>query len=75
MKWLATFLVLGTIALAAPDVSADCRKNPDWPDAPCMDQTANGRYVQDDVDRWADYYDWRGSETMEKKRLEMLDAI
>ena len=54
---------------------AMCATNEDWPDAPCMDMIVNGHYPQEQVDRWANYYDYKGSEFMEAKRLEMNQAI
>ena len=73
---IGILLVLCAVLLFATNsVSAACLENIDWPDAPCMDQVLNGYYLQDQVDYWANYYDFKGSEAMEKKRLEMLAAI
>jgi len=50
---------------------ADCDINYDWPDAPCMDQG----YQQHQVNKWAEYYDYKGEQFMESKRTEMNNAI
>ena len=48
-----------------------CLVNEDWHDAPCLDETINGRYVQTDVDRWAEYYQHKGTVVMDEKRSEL----
>jgi hypothetical protein len=57
------------------DVSAMCEGNMDWPDAPCMDVIEGGRYPQEQVDRWAVYYDYKGAQFMESKKIQMDNAI
>lgn len=52
-----------------------CVVNDDWPDAPCLDTIVNGRYDQKDVDRWTDYYQYKGTVFMEQKRSELEQAI
>ena len=54
---------------------AMCATNEDWPDAPCMDMIGNGHYPQEQVDRWSDYYDYKGEQFMETKKAEMNQAI
>lgn len=54
---------------------SQCIQNDDWSRAPCLDVIANGWYGQDDVDRWSEYYSYKGSEIMESKYLELSDAI
>ena len=63
------------MALASNNVFGSCMVNEDWPDAPCMDQIDNDRYPQEEVDRWADYYDYKGEEIMLMKQAEMNQAI
>ena len=58
-----------------PEAFALCIVNEDWPIAPCMDMIENGRYPQDQVDRWSDYYSYKGSIFMEKKYLDLNNAI
>jgi len=50
---------------------ADCDINTDWPDAPCMDEG----YQQHQVRKWAEYFDYKGEQFMDSKRIEMNDAI
>lgn len=54
---------------------ASCAPNTDWPDAPCMDLIEGGRYPQDQVDRWTAYYDYKGAQFMESKKIQMDNAI
>ena len=78
MKWFIIFLVLTGIAFIPgliSDVSSMCVLNEDWPDAPCMDMIVNGHYPQEQVDRWADYHDYKGENFMEMKRQEMDKAV
>lgn len=50
-----------------------CIENEDWSDAPCMDSfPINRAEFQKD---WAPYYDYKGSEFMESKHIEMKQAI
>lgn len=51
---------------------AMCAVNDDWPEAPCFDVLPVNRdeYRQ----AWAPYYDYKGSEWMEQKKAEMLNA-
>lgn len=54
---------------------AMCAVNEDWPDAPCMDMIENGHYPQHQVDRWSDYYNYKGEMFMEVKKQELNQAI
>jgi len=54
---------------------SQCIKNEDWDKAPCLDVIGNGRYHQEDVNRWAEYYSYKGSEIMEAKYLELNNAV
>lgn len=54
---------------------ASCIVNTDWPDAPCMDVIVSGRYPQDQVDKWVQYYDYKGAQFMEPKKLELDKAV
>lgn len=54
---------------------ASCIVNTDWPDAPCMDLIVGGRYPQDQVDKWAAYYDYKGTQFMEGKKMELDKAV
>ena len=58
-----------------PPVYASCIVNEDWPKAPCLDTIANGKFDQGQVNRWSDYYFYKGAETMEQKFQELSEAI
>lgn len=72
-RWIILFVIL--IILPPPLVFSQCIKNDDWEKAPCLDVIANGRYNQEDVNMWAEYYSYKGTEFMEKKRSELNQAI
>ena len=61
--------------LLIPQGFAACIENDDWPDAPCIDSIINGKYEQKDIDRWADYYQYKGTVFMEQKHSELGQAI
>ncbi|WKT57353.1 hypothetical protein QVH35_08075 [Candidatus Nitrosotenuis chungbukensis] len=78
--WFLLLLILpiGLIFLfgtTEKDVSASCTVNTDWPDAPCMDVIEGDHYPQDQVDRWAAYYDYKGAQFMKSKKIQMDNAI
>jgi len=52
-----------------------CLVNEDWYDAPCLDELINGKYNQNDVNRWAEYYQYKGTVVMDEKRSELEQAI
>jgi hypothetical protein len=54
---------------------ADCNINTDWPDAPCMDEIGNNHFPQHQVDQWTEYYEYKGKQFMESKKIEMNNAI
>jgi len=54
---------------------ASCAVNGDWEFAPCLDTIANGKYDQSEVNKWKDYYQYKGTEWMEQKRSEMEESI
>ncbi len=72
MKFFVILSVLIAFAfsyLLIPQSFADCSTNADWPDAPCMDEIVNGRIPQHQVDRWTEYYEYKGAQFMESKKL------
>jgi hypothetical protein len=77
-RFSITLLVI-SFSLIAPlifsSVYATCMPNEDWPKAPCLDTIGNGRYDQEEVNQWTDYYSYKGSIFMEQKYLAMNDAI
>lgn len=69
------FVITAFVMFPENSVFAQCVENTDWPDAPCMDLVVNGSYPQDLVDRWAAYYDYKGAQFMESKKVEMDKAV
>ena len=67
MKYFAIFIILICSVIVTSQSFAMCVMNEDWPDAPCMDMIENGHYPQEQVDRWTEYYDYKGAEFMEVK--------
>lgn len=57
------------------EVFGMCLVNEDWHDAPCLDEVISGRYNQNDVNRWAEYYQYKGTIVMDEKRSELEQAI
>ena len=75
MKNYTIFVILTIIGIGMSESFAMCAVNEDWPDAPCMDMIMNGQYPQEQVDRWSDYYDYKGEQFMDAKKAEMNQAI
>lgn len=75
MKYIVIFLVLiGFVALTQQSF-AWCMENEDWKDAPCYGaayQNFSKEKIQDD---WASYYDYKGQDWMEQKKVELMIAI
>ena len=72
---LLIIIAMIVFPLLIPQSFALCIENDDWPDAPCIDLIINGKYEQKDVDRWAGYYQYKGTVFMEQKRSELEQAI
>ncbi len=76
MKYFVLVLFFtGLTGLILPHAFGICIVNTDWPDAPCIDLVIDHKYPQDLVDGWAKYYDYKGAEFMESKKIEMNNAI
>lgn len=78
MKRFAVLMILVGLAgiiTMIPQGFAMCAANEDWPEAPCMDMIGNGHYPQGQVDRWSNYYDYKGEKFMEAKKAEMKQNI
>lgn len=63
--------VFGMFAFST-NAFASCAVNTDWPDAPCFDVLPVNR--EEYRNAWEPYHDYKGSEWMEQKKLEMFDA-
>lgn len=75
MKKAFAFLVLLVFPVFLLEGFASCMVNEDWEDAPCLDTVSNGRFDQSEVNKWRDYYQYKGTQWMEQKRTEMNQAI
>jgi hypothetical protein len=71
---LLIILGMGVFPFIPPGFSS-CIVNEDWPEAPCLDTIANGWYNQEQVNKWSEYYSYKGSAFMEQKYLSLSDAI
>ncbi len=64
--------ILFGMSVSLTYVSASCAQNTDWQEAPCFDVLPVNR--EEYRIAWEPYYDYKGSEWMEQKKLEMFDA-
>lgn len=62
-----------TLPLFAPQGFSQCIYNDDWPDAPCFDMGPVSH--QKFYDAWAPYYEHKGEDWMEAKKVEMNQAL
>ena len=75
MKTLSPIIICIVMISLIPQGFSSCTVNDDWSEAPCLDQIVNGKYPQEQIDMWRDYYSYKGSIFMEQKYLELSDAI
>jgi len=75
MKFFVILLILIGFVVLIPQAFAVCLVNDDWSGAPCLDNLANGRYNQNEVNMWTQYYSYKGSEFMESAYLNLNQAI
>ena len=75
MKKFLVLLVLLVFPVFVFDGFASCIVNEDWERAPCLDTVSNGKFDQREVDKWKDYYQYKGTEWMEQRRTEMDQQI
>jgi hypothetical protein len=75
-------ILIGTIVFSSfgftEIVSGLCAapsEDSDWPDRPCLDMSVNGCYDAELVGRWSVYYQMKGNDWMDVKKVEMLDAL
>ena len=54
---------------------AICMENEDWPDAPCYGCPDCYSGLEEEKLDWAPYYEFKGSELMNKKRVELQIAV
>lgn len=69
---LGIFMLFGVFSIFFNPSFASCAVNEDWHDAPCFDVLPVNR--EEYRAAWAPYYDYKGSEWMELKKIEMFDA-
>lgn len=70
---LGVFTLFGMFVVFSNLAFASCAVNEDWPDAPCFDVLPVNR--EEYRTAWAPYHDYKGSEWMEEKKVELLLAI
>ena len=83
MKYLFILLILLELfVLSTPkNIDGVCIENEDWTDAPCWGRQCTGSDAPPCVDpnwwkeRWTPYYDYKGMDWMETKKIELLNAI
>lgn len=73
--FLLMAIISAVLLISVPNSFASCIVNEDWSDAPCLDSLGNGRYNQEEVNKWSQYYSYKGTEFMEQKRSELDKAI
>jgi LPXTG-motif cell wall-anchored protein len=66
------FAFFGMFTIFSNFAFASCAVNEDWSDAPCFDVLPVNR--EEYRVAWVPYYDYKGPEWMEQKRIEMFDA-
>lgn len=69
---LSCILVFSFVTLIT-QTFASCAFNKDWPQAPCLDTPPYTNEEQKQA--WGPYYNYKGSEWMEEKKLEMIHAL
>ena len=77
------FFIIGILTIISISVFftsdnayAWCDQNPDWPERPCYAfPGAVSISSEERWERWSAYYDYKGGEWMEIKRIELLKAI
>jgi len=73
---LLIIIAMGIVILFTTTiVHAQCLVNEDWSDTPCLDDIINGRFNQDQVNKWAEYYSYKGTVFMEEKHSELEHVI
>ena len=64
---------VGGFVTTIPHVFAACVVNDDWPQKPCLDTPHYS--LEDQKQAMGPYYDYKGSEWMEEKKSEMIQAL
>ncbi len=72
LVWLVISLVLIGI-IGMQDGFALCVEDKDWPSAPCID--TNPFSHSEFYNAWYGYYDYKGADWMETKKIEMNQAL
>jgi len=67
LGWIFAGMII--LPLIFPQGFSQCTYNDDWPDAPCFDMGPVSHLKFNKA--WAPYYDHKGAEWMEAKRVEM----
>lgn len=68
--------MIGTLTISNLQYAdALCVRNQDWPASPCYGCPGCSPTLEKQKEDWAPYYDYKGSEFMEQKKQEMINAI
>jgi hypothetical protein len=75
MKYLRIILFLNSLFfIIFTQAYALCVYDNDWPTKPCSDLIENETLPYDEKKEWQKYYEMKGKEWMEAKKVEMIEA-
>ena len=72
---LSNMLILSSVFMPISKVYAPCMTDEDWPDAPCYADPDHHPTKEELRKAWSGYYQFKGKEWMESKKVEMDLAI
>ena len=73
MKYFLPILLLVIIVFQTNSAFSACSLDPDWPEKPCLDTPP---YTNDEQKTaWMPYYEHKGSQWMEMKKIEMEQSM
>lgn len=73
MLLVAAILILHLAGIILQPAYADCIRDSDWPEKPCLDTPP---YAEEYLKAtWEEYYEYKGQVWMEIKKVEMDQAI
>lgn len=70
-----TILVSFGLLVSFPNSFAICMEDEDWPEKPCYGYPGADPRAIDERQDWEPYYEYKGAELMETKKIELLEAI
>lgn len=72
---LLIILVSFGLLVSFPNSFAICLEDEDWPEKPCYAYPGADPLAIDEKQDWEPYYEFKGAELMETKKIELLEAI